>query len=165
MNIFMLYLPARYTQKTVLGFSFFVFGVIICGHFLYPTIRRIWSYVQYCRADNRDNSLFTEESKDVQTTNVLVDNDEWIADRIEHPDNYDEQHVQCAPYDLHISQPQNITVRATYGSISNPELTGTSNIDRRSTRGTRSTVAVSERLSIPLHPIASELDATRPIYN
>ena len=57
-------------------------------------------------------------------------------------------------------QPQDITVCATYGSVSNPELTGThnSNINPLSTRDTRSTVAVSEWLSIPLHPIVSEPD-------
>ena len=44
------------------------------------------------------------------------------------------------------------------GSVSNPELTGTcnSNINPLSTRDTQSTVAVSERLSIPLYPISSE---------
>ena len=160
MNILMLYLPARYTQKTILGFSLFVFGVIICGYYLYSIIRKIWNNVQYCRADNQDNSMLNEQSEDIQTSYILVDNDDWIADRIEHPDDYDEQHVQCAPYDLHVSQPQDITGSATYGSVSNPELTGTCNSDivPLSTRDTRSTVAVSDKLSIPLHPIASETD-------
>ena len=71
--------------------------------------------------------------------------------------DYDEQHVQHAPYDVHISQPkENNTIWATYGSTSphNPEtIELTSEIDPLSTRDTRSTVAVSERLSIPLHLI------------
>ena len=50
-------------------------------------------------------------------------------------------------------------------SFNNPELTGTcnSNIDHLSTRDTLSTVAVSERLSIPLYPIASESDDANSI--
>ena len=59
-----------------------------------------------------------------------------------------------------ISQPkEKNTICATYGSTSpcNPEtIEITSEIDHLSTRDTRSTVAVSERLSTPLHPIVSE---------
>ena len=110
---------------------------------------------QSCKANRKHNTPNNEEHEDTEI--ILVD-DNWIADRIEHPDNYNEQHVQCAPYDLHVSQPQDITVRATYGSANNPELTGTcnSNIDLLSTRDTQSTVAVLEWLSIPLYSISSE---------
>ena len=81
---------------------------------------------------------------------------------IEHPDNYDEQHVQYAPYKLLISQlEEKNTICATYGSTSpcNPDtIEITSEIDHLSTRDTRSTVTVSERLSISLHLIAIESD-------
>ena len=76
---------------------------------------------------------------------------------MEHPDNYDEHHVKYVPYDFTVSQPQDITVHATYGSVNNPELTRICN-SNIPTRDTLSTVAVSERLSIPLLPIASETD-------
>ena len=52
-------------------------------------------------------------------------------------------------------------------SFNNLELTGTcnSNIDHLSTRDTQSTVAVSEMLSIPLLPIASESDYANSIID
>ena len=77
---------------------------------------------------------------------------------MEHPDDYNEHHVKYVPYDLTVSQPEENSVRATYGSINNLELARTcnSNIDHLSTRGTQITGDVSERLSIPLHPKASE---------
>ena len=121
-----------------------IFGIIILV--LVWIFNKIVSICGYSRGSS--NPSFSEVHVNIRS--LLQNDDNWIADRMEHPDNYNEQHVQCAPYDLLVSQPQDITVRDTYGSISNPELTGTcnSNIDPLSTRDTRSTVAVSERLSI-----------------
>ena len=139
-------------------FLILIFGVILFGYFPYWMIKKIRICCQSCKANRKHNTPNNEEDEDMEF--ILVDDDNWTADRIEHPDNYDEQHVQCDPYDFHISQPQDITGRATYGSVSNPELTETCNSDivSLSTRDTRSTVAVSEKLYIPLHPIASETD-------
>ena len=138
-------------------FQLIIFGVIVFGYIPYWTIKKNLICCQSCKGNRKRNTSNNEEREDMEIT--LVD-DNWIADRIEHPDNYNEQHVLSAPYDLYVSQPQDITVHGIYGSVSNPELTGTwnSNIDLLSTRDTQSTVAVSERLSIPLHPIASEPD-------
>ena len=146
--------PAQVSQGVIVGFSgIFVFLIFISV--LVRTVKKIASICVYCRGSS--NQSLIEEHASIQP--LLENDDNWIADRIEHPDNYDEQHVQYAPYDLPVSQPQDITVHATYGSISNPELTGTCNssFDLLSTRDTRSTVAVSEMLS--LHPIACEPDA------
>ena len=144
---------AQVSQRLIVTFSgILVFGIFISV--LVRTVKKIASICVYCRGSS--NPPLIAEHASIQP--LLENDDNWIADRIEHPDNYDEQHVQYAPYDLPVSQPHDITVHATYGSISNPELTGTynSNIDYLLTRDIHSTVAVSERLSTPLHPIASE---------
>ena len=51
---------------------------------------------QSCKANRKHNTSNNEEHEDTEI--ILVDNDNWIAACIEHPDNYNEQHVQCAPY-------------------------------------------------------------------
>ena len=144
-------------NQTAQGWIVTFSGILVFGFFisvLVWTVKKISSICVYCRGSR--NPPLIEEQASIQP--LLENDDNWIADRIEHPDNYDEQHVQYAPYDLPVSQPQDNTVHATYGSISNPELTGTynSNIDHLLTRDTHSTFAVSERLSTPLHSIASE---------
>ena len=147
-----------FIDSLFMQFFHFVLLLIIFGYFPYWTIKQSWICCQSCKANRKHNTPNNEEDENMGI--ILLDNDDWIADRIEHPDNYHEQHVQCAPYDLHISQPQDITGRVTYGSISNPELTRicNSNIDLLPTRDTRPTIAVSKRLSIPLYPIASKSD-------
>ena len=49
---------------------------------------------------------------------ILVDDDNWDADRMEHPDDYDEHHVQYVQYDLTVSQPEENNVHATYDNAS-----------------------------------------------
>ena len=148
--------PENTSQGVIVIFSGFLVFCIFISAFV-RTVKKIANICVYCRGTS--NPSLIEEHADIQP--LLENDDNWIADRIEHPDNYDEQHVQYAPYDLPVSQPQDITVHATYESISNPELTGTckSNVNPLSTRDTRCTVAVSERLSISLHPIACKPDA------
>uniref|UniRef100_A0A1X7SXA2 Uncharacterized protein n=1 Tax=Amphimedon queenslandica TaxID=400682 RepID=A0A1X7SXA2_AMPQE len=52
----------------------------------------------------------------------LVGNDkDWIADRMENPQEYDEQHVPGRMDDLPVEYPQDNTVTANYGSINNNE--------------------------------------------
>ena len=152
-----------YTQHIIFVFSQTIFGAIIIGYIPYWTIKRIYKYSKA----NKWHKLPSNEEYEVIEPTLFISNEHSVADRIEHPDDYDEQHVQYAPYDLAISQPEeNNTICATYGSTSpcNPEtIEIISEIDYLSTRDTRSTVAVSERLSIPLYPIASEPDDANSI--
>ena len=148
-------IDAVVSQVVIVTFS----GILVFGIFISVvvwTVKKIASICVYCRVSS--NSSLIEEHAEIQP--LLKNDDNWNADRIEHPDDYDEHHIQYVPYDLTVSPPQDITGRATYGSISNPELSGTCNSDSDllSTRDTQSTVAVSHKLSIPLHPIANEPD-------
>ena len=131
--------------------SLIIFGIIV-----YWTIKKIRICCQSCKANRKHNIPNNEEDEDMEY--ILSDGDNWNADRIEHPDDYDEHHVQYVPYDLTVSPPEENNVPTTYGSINNLELTRTpsSNIDHLSTRGTQITGVASKRLSIPLHPKASE---------
>ena len=98
--------------------------------------KKIASICVYCRGSS--NPSLTEEHADIQP--LLENDDNWIADRMEHPDNYNEQHVQHVLYDLPVSQPQDITVRATYGSTINTIKTDNSETNQLSLgRDTRST--------------------------
>ena len=126
--------PAQVSQGVIVTFSGILVFLIFISVLVW-TVKKIASICVYYRGSR--NPPLIEEHASIQP--LLENDDNWIADRIEHPDNYDEQHVQYAPYDLPVSQPQDITVHATYGSISNPELTGTcnSNFDLLSTRDTR----------------------------
>ena len=53
---------------------------------------------------------------------ILVDDDNWDADRMKHPDNYDEHHVKYVPYDSIVSQPEEKNVHATYDNASSAEI-------------------------------------------
>ena len=118
-------------------FLILTFGVILFGYFPYWIIKKIWICCQSCKANRKRNTPNNEEHEDMDI--MPVDSDDWTADRMENPDDYNEHHVQYVSYDLQISQPQDITVRATYGSISSPKSTGTCNsdIDLLSTKATR----------------------------
>ena len=148
-------IDAVVSQAVIVSFS----GILVFGIFISVvvwTVKKIANICVYCRVSS-DSSLI-EEHAEIQP--LLKNDDNWNADRIEHPDDYDEHHIQYVPYDLTVSPPQDITGYATYGSVSNPELSGTCNSDSDllSTRDTQSTVAVLHKLSIPLHLIANEPD-------
>ena len=131
-------------------------SLIILGVIVYWTIKKIRICCQSFKTNRKHNKPNNEEHEDMEY--ILDDDHNWDADRMEHPDDYDEHHVQYVPYDLTVSPPEENNVRTTYGSINNLELTRThnSNIDHQSTRGIQITGVVSERFSIPLHPKASE---------
>ena len=118
------------TFSGILAFGIFISVVVW-------TVKKIANICVYCRGSS--NPSLIEEHVDIQP--LLENDDNWIADRIEHPDNYDEQHVQYAPYDLTVSQPQDITVRATYGSTIRSDNSETNQLslerDTRSTTGSK----------------------------
>ena len=102
------------------SFLLIIFGVIIFGYFPYWTIRKIWTCCQSCKANRKHNTSNNEEYEDMEL--ILVDDDNWNADRMEHPDNYDEHHVKYVPYDLTVSQPQENNVHVTYGNAPSAEI-------------------------------------------
>ena len=138
---------------TVVGYSNIInllLLLIVLGIIVYWTIKKIWICCQSCKANRKHNTPNNEEDEDMEY--ILVDDDNWDADRMEHPDDYDEHHVQYVPYDLTVSQPEENTVHATYDNtrsaeINNFEIGSPSESDTWSILGSSNT--------IPLHSIVS----------
>ena len=124
-----------------------IFAVILFGYFPYWTIKKIWICCQICKVNRKQYIHNNEEDEDMEF--VLVDDDNCNADRIEHPDDYDEHHVQYVPYDLAVSQPEENNVRdnARSAEINNFEIGSPSESDTWSILGSSNT--------IPLHSIVS----------
>ena len=88
-----------------------VFVIIIPGYIIYQVYKMIKSCYRYHK---RNNPVANE------CYQPLVGNDDdWIADRMENPQEYDEQHVPGRMYDVSEEDQQPITIgtAATYGSI------------------------------------------------
>ena len=98
-----------------------LFAFIIPGYMIYQVYKMIKSCHRYhkknkCLVANRN-----QEEEDYQP--LVGDDDDWIADRMENPQEYDEQHV---PFRMHDRQPEQqrpsgpitIATAATYGSCS-----------------------------------------------
>ena len=58
-------------------------------------------FCQSCKTNRKHNTPNNEEHEDMEY--ILVDDGNWDADRMKHPDDYDEHHVQYVPYDLTVS--------------------------------------------------------------
>ena len=93
-----------------------LFGIIIPGYIIYQVFKMIKACLLY---HERNNPVVIRNQEAVYQP--LVDtNDDWIADRMENPQEYDEQHVPGRlDESLHSvdHQPITIATAATYGSI------------------------------------------------
>ena len=88
-----------------------VFGIIIPGYIIYKTIKTCRYY------HKKYNAVIIRVQED---TEPLVDNDDdWVADRMENPQEYNEQHVAVRLFEVseEYHQPIVTTTAATYGSI------------------------------------------------
>ena len=106
----------------------FLFGIILSIYIIYQIIKTILNCINYYKQHNRTVPANTEEQEENQPLVV----DDWIADRMENPLKYNEQHVPVPIEDYlppNIEQPNNnnndinyIPTAATYGSINNPTI-------------------------------------------
>ena len=104
-----------------------LFGILSI-YITYQIIKTILNCINYYKQHNRTVPANTEEQEENQPLVV----DDWIADRMENPLKYNEQHVQVPIEDYlppNIEQPNNnnndtnyIPTAATYGSINNPTM-------------------------------------------
>ena len=88
-----------------------VFVIILPGYIMYKMIK---ACLYYCE---KNNPVIIRVKED---TEPLVDNnDDWVADRMENPQEYNEQHVTVRLFEVSEEhhQPIAITTAATYGSI------------------------------------------------
>ena len=149
-SFFDLFFLLLFTIVTVVRYAYIInllLLVIFLGIIIYWTIKICY---RSCKTNRKHNTPNNEEHEDMEY--ILVDDDNWNVDRMEHPDDYDEHHVQYVPYDLTVSQPEENTVHATYDNtrsaeINNFEIGSPSESDTWSILGSSNT--------IPLHSIVS----------
>ena len=98
-------------------FNGLVFVIILPGYTIYHLYKMAANCYCYYKQHNRTVPDYEEQYEENQP---LVD-DDWIADRVENPQEYDEQHVPVRLDDFSQEYHQlNInTAAATYGSINN----------------------------------------------
>ena len=91
------------------------FAIIIPGYMIYQAYKMIKS----CQRYHERNYLVASRNQEEDYQPLIGNDDDWIADRMENPQEYDEQHVPGRMYDVSEEDQQPITIgtAATYGSI------------------------------------------------
>ena len=92
-----------------------IFGIIIPGYIIYQVYKMIKSCYRYHKRNNPVANRNQEE--DYQP--LVGNDDDWVADRMENTQEYDERHVHGRMYDVseEDQEPVTIATAATYGSI------------------------------------------------
>ena len=92
-----------------------IFGIFIPGYIFYQVYKMIKSCHCYCKRN--DPVANRNQEEDYQP--LVGNDDDWIADRMKNPQEYDEQHVPGRMYDVSEEDQEPITIAtaATYGSI------------------------------------------------
>ena len=98
----LIHVPSPFIGITHILITFYdglVFGLIIPVYFIYWTVKKIRSCYGYCRAHRLLISSNTTYGavNDTDQINGIVDDSDWIADRVINPQDYDEQHVPVTP--------------------------------------------------------------------
>uniref|UniRef100_A0A1X7VTI9 Uncharacterized protein n=1 Tax=Amphimedon queenslandica TaxID=400682 RepID=A0A1X7VTI9_AMPQE len=104
---------------TTLFINVLIFGIIIPVYLIYQVHKMIKACLLYHKRNNP--VVIRDQEEDYQP--LVGADDDWIADRMENPQEYDEQHVPGKLADsLHSvdHQPITIATAATYGSINKP---------------------------------------------
>uniref|UniRef100_A0A1X7UVE7 TRP C-terminal domain-containing protein n=1 Tax=Amphimedon queenslandica TaxID=400682 RepID=A0A1X7UVE7_AMPQE len=100
-----------YMLPTVNGL---VFGIIIPGYIIY----QVYKMIKSCHRYHKKNNPVADRNQE-EGYQLLVGNDnDRIADRMENPQEYDEQHVSGRMYDVCGEHQQPIAAPATYGIYS-----------------------------------------------
>ena len=98
--LLLLFSPFSAETLILIPFSFdcLVFGLIIPVYFNYWTVKKIKSCYCYCRAHRLASSNTTYGAvNDTDQIDGTVDDNDWIADRMINPQDYDEHHVPVTP--------------------------------------------------------------------
>ena len=96
--------------------------LILLIYIMYQLCRMLIHCGNYCLRHN--HTIRVQEQEDQP---LAVNDDDWVADRMENPQEYDEQHVPFRLDDLSVEYPQDNTVAANYGSINNNKTVHTKN--------------------------------------
>ena len=92
-----------------------IFGIFIPGCMIY----QVYKMIQSCQNYRKRNDPVANRNQEEDYQPLVGNDDDWIADRMENPQEYDEQHVPGRIYDVSEEDQQPITIdtAATYGSI------------------------------------------------
>ena len=103
----------------VASFNGLLFGILLL-YILYQLVKMMCNCYRYWKQHNRTVPANRDQEEQIQP---LINDDDWVADRMEHPQDYDEQHVTVSLVDslpIDTEQPNTtIPSAATYGSINN----------------------------------------------
>ena len=101
-----------YMLATVNGL---VFAIIIPGYIIY----QVYKMIKSCHRYHKRNNPVANRNQEEDYQPLVGNDDDWIADRMENPQEYDEQHVPGRMYDVSEEDQQPVTIgtAATYGSI------------------------------------------------
>ena len=92
-----------------------VFVIIIPGYIIY----QVYKMIKSCHRYHKRNNPVANRNQEEDYQPLVGNDDDWIAHRMENPQEYDEQHVPGRMYDVSEEDQQPITIAtaATYGSI------------------------------------------------
>ena len=91
-----------------------IFVIIIPGYIIY----QVYKMIKSCHRYHKRNNPVANRNQEEDYQPLVGSDDDWIADRMENPQEYDEQHVPGRMYDVSGEHQQPIaTTAATYGSI------------------------------------------------
>ena len=94
-----------------------IFGIIIPGYIIY----QVYKMIKSCHRYHQRNNPVANRNQEEEDHQPLVGNDDdWVADRMENPRNYNERHVAGETYDVSEEdqqfQTRYIATAATYGN-------------------------------------------------
>ena len=91
------------------------FAIIIPGYI----ICQVYKMIKSCHRYHKRNNPVANRNQEEDYQPLVGNDDDWIADRMENPQEYDEQHVPGRIYDVSEEDQEPITIgtAATYGSI------------------------------------------------
>ena len=118
------YTNSLYDMITAVGFivasSNCLLFSILTFYIYYQLVKMMCNCYRYWKQHNHTVPANRDQEEEIQP---LINDDDWVADRMEHPQDYDEQHVTVSLVDslpIDTEQPNTtIPSAATYGSINN----------------------------------------------
>ena len=108
-----------YIGIIVASFNSLLFGILLL-YILYQLVKMMCNCYRYWKQHNHTVPANRDQEEQIQP---LINDDDWVADRMENPQDYDEQHVTVSlvdslPFDT--EQPNTtIPSATTYGSTNN----------------------------------------------
>ncbi|XP_019863289.1 PREDICTED: uncharacterized protein LOC109592217, partial [Amphimedon queenslandica] len=80
---------------------------------------QVYKMIKSCHRYHKRNNPVANRNQEEDYQPLVGNDDDWIADCIENPQEYDEQHVPCRMDDVSEEDQEPITIAtaATYGSI------------------------------------------------